>query len=96
VVRNPLDLFRPLPPSEEERESRRERRRMLWRALRGRCPLCATPGLRSGWGAIRERCPGCNLHFTRERGYLIGAAWLNLSVTLLVLLIVLVGGAAVL
>jgi len=93
--RNVVDLFLPVPPPREVREARRERRAMLWRALRGRCPLCATPGLRRGWGGIRDRCPGCNLAFSRERGYLSGATWFNLSATLAVLMVVLVGGAAV-
>jgi uncharacterized protein (DUF983 family) len=89
------DLFRTLPPPAAVREVRRERRRMLWRSLRGRCPLCASPGLRSSWATIRDRCAGCNFAFSRERGYLTGATWLNLSLTLFVLLVVLVGGAAV-
>lgn len=88
------DAFRPLPPSQAERELRRERRRMLRRALVGRCPLCATKGIRSGWSAIADRCPGCNFAFSRERGYLSGAAWFNLTVTLFALSVVLVGGAA--
>jgi len=90
-----VDLFLPVPPPREVREARRERRAMLRRAVRGRCPLCAAPGLRRGWGGIRDRCPGCNLAFSRERGYLSGATWFNLSATLAVLMVVLVGGAAV-
>lgn len=89
------DVLRPLPPTHEIRELRRERRVMLRRALRGRCPLCATKGIRDGWAGIQRRCPGCNLAFSRERGYLVGAAWFNLSVTLLLLGVILVGGAAV-
>jgi uncharacterized protein (DUF983 family) len=79
------ELFRPLPPAQAVRELRRERRRMLGRALRGRCPLCGSGGLRDGWSSIRPRCFGCNLAFSRERGYLSGAAWINLTMTLLAL-----------
>lgn len=88
------DLLRPLPASAELRAVRRDRRQMLRRALRGRCPLCGTPGIRRGWARIHDRCRGCNFRFSRERGYLSGAAWLNLSGALATLIVVLVGGAA--
>jgi len=88
------DAFRPLPPSQAVREARRERRAMLRRAIAGRCPLCAAKGIRSGWSTIADRCPGCNFAFSRERGYLSGAAWFNLTVTLFALSVVLLGGAA--
>jgi uncharacterized protein (DUF983 family) len=86
------DAFRPLPPSEAVREARRERRLMLRRALRGHCPLCASGGIRDGWSSIRDRCPGCNLAFSRERGYLVGAAWFNLTATLVLFSAVLMAG----
>jgi uncharacterized protein (DUF983 family) len=89
------DVLRPLPPSTQVRDARRERRAMLRRALAGRCPLCATRGIRQGWATVRPRCPGCNLAFSRERGYLVGAAWFNLTATLAAVFVVLVGGAAV-
>lgn len=87
------DLFRPLPPGEAVRERRRDRRRMLRRAVLGRCPLCGTPGLRDGWASIRQRCRGCNFQFSRERGYLSGATWFNLTVTLTAFALVLLLGA---
>lgn len=68
------DAFRPLPPSQAVREARRERRVMLRRSIAGRCPLCATKGIRSGCSTISDRCPGCNFALSRERGYLSGAA----------------------
>ena len=86
--------FRALPAPESVLQTRRERRRMLRRALLGRCPLCGGPGLRDGWARIHERCPTCNLRFSRERGYLVGAAWFNLTVALLVVGLVLTLGAA--
>lgn len=89
-----FEVFRPLPPPAEVVQARRDRRRMLRRALRGHCPLCGTPGIRQGWNTVSERCPGCNLRFSREHGYLVGAAWFNLTATLLALMVVLVGGAA--
>lgn len=88
------ELFRPLPPPQAVRDLRRERRRMLGRALLGRCPLCGTAGLRSGWASIRDRCRGCNFKFSRERGYLSGATWFNLTITLTAFSAVLLGGAA--
>lgn len=86
------DAFRPLPPSQAVRDARQERRLMLRRALGGRCPLCASGGIRNGWSSISNRCPGCNLAFSRERGYLVGAAWFNLTVTLVMFSAVLLGG----
>lgn len=89
-----FEVFRPLPPSTEVVDARRDRRRMLRRALVGNCPLCGAAGLRRGWTGVADRCPACNLRLSRERGYLVGAAWFNLSATLIALLVVLVGGAA--
>jgi uncharacterized protein (DUF983 family) len=88
------ELFRPLPPPQAVRDLRRERRRMLGRALRGRCPLCGAAGLRDGWFSIHQRCPGCNLKLSRERGYLSGAIWFNLTITLTAFSAVLLAGAA--
>lgn len=88
------EVFLPLPASDDVRDRARERRQMLGRALRGRCPLCGAPGIRRGWSGVAERCRGCNLRFSRERGYLVGAAWFNLTAALLAMAVVLVGGAA--
>jgi uncharacterized protein (DUF983 family) len=49
------------------------------RALRLRCPACASGGLFDGWFSLKRRCPGCNLLFTRgESGYELGSMAFNL------------------
>lgn len=52
--------------------------RLLWRALRLRCPNCGSGGLFRRWVQMREACPRCALLLDRgERDYFIGAYTIN-------------------
>ena len=62
---------------------------MAWRAVRLRCPRCATGHLFHGWFHMVERCPGCGYQFKRDEGFFLGAFTLNLIVTLASMFLVL-------
>lgn len=66
--------------------------RLLWRALRLRCPRCATRGIFATWTRLRDRCPGCGMALERrESDYFIGAYMVNLvAVEILLALLILV------
>lgn len=63
-------------------------RRMIWRALRRRCPRCGHRPLFRRWVRIVPRCPGCGYPFEREEGSFLGGYVVNLGVTLASLLVV--------
>ncbi len=51
---------------------------MLGRALRRRCPLCASEGLFDGWVEPRDACPRCQLKLDRgESDFFLGGYVLN-------------------
>ncbi len=53
--------------------------RMLWRALRLRCPNCGGGPLFVHWLRIRPRCPVCRLRTERgEHDYFLGSMTVNL------------------
>jgi uncharacterized protein (DUF983 family) len=66
--------------------------RALGRGVLRRCPRCGTGKLFRRWFTLVERCPGCGLRFEREEGYWVGALIVNIAVTMLVFVVVLVGG----
>ena len=57
-------------------------RRLLWRGLRRRCPLCGGGGVFSSFTQVKERCPRCNFPLQREEGHWLGAVGINTIVTL--------------
>lgn len=57
-------------------------RRMLWRGLRRRCPLCGARDLFETFFRVRERCGRCNFPIHREEGHWIGAIGMNMVVSL--------------
>lgn len=59
----------------------RNRRTILIRGLRRRCPWCGQGELFSRWLKIRERCPRCGLIFEREEASFLGSLTLNFGVT---------------
>ncbi len=65
---------------------------MLWRGVRGRCPVCGGRGLFPRWFRMVERCPRCGLRFHRVAGQWLGAWWLSLHATLLVVAVVIGAG----
>lgn len=53
--------------------------RMIWRALRRRCPNCGSSGIFNGWFRMRHTCPVCGLVLEREeQGYLVGSYMFNI------------------
>lgn len=59
---------------------RRSLKRLLWRALRLKCPHCGGGGvLFTGFFRMKQRCPTCGILLERGEGdYFIGAYTLNL------------------
>ena len=64
-------------------------RRMLWRGLFGRCPVCGGRHVFHRWFSMAERCPTCTLQFERVDGHWIGAIGVNTVVVMGLMLIVL-------
>lgn len=56
-------------------------RRMLWRAVRRRCPRCGSGDVFATWFRMVERCPSCRLRFERESDFFLGAYVINLGIT---------------
>lgn len=53
--------------------------RMLWRAIRRRCPNCGSAGIFNGWFQLRPACPTCGLVLERdEHGYVVGSYMFNI------------------
>lgn len=55
---------------------------VLSRAGRLRCPACGTGRLYKSLLQMNESCPHCGLVFEREQGYFVGAIYVNVIVTL--------------
>src|SRR5262245_46479829 len=51
------------------------------RGLRLKCPECGQGSLFVSMFRMREICPVCGLRFARERGYFIGAIYVNVIAT---------------
>jgi uncharacterized protein (DUF983 family) len=64
---------------------------LLRRGLRRRCPHCGGGGLFTGWLRLAERCPTCGLRFEREAGFFIGALFVNLALTEILMFLWIVG-----
>jgi uncharacterized protein (DUF983 family) len=54
--------------------------RLMWRALRLRCPNCGRGRLLVSWFRLRDRCPVCQVWLEREEGYFVGAMALNIVI----------------
>jgi hypothetical protein len=65
---------------------------LVARALRRRCPVCASKGFLVSWFKLAERCPRCGLATDRVVGHWIGAVGMNSILTFGSLLVVLVVG----
>ncbi len=68
--------------------------RMIRRGLVRRCPLCGQGHLFRHWLQMVECCPRCDLRFERIEGHWLGAIAINTVLALIVLLGVIVVGAA--
>jgi uncharacterized protein (DUF983 family) len=67
-------------PARERRPTLRRALRLVWRALRLRCPNCGRGRLLKSWFGLKSRCPACQVWLEREEGYFLGAMALNLIV----------------
>jgi uncharacterized protein (DUF983 family) len=69
---------------------RRSIKRLLWRAMRLKCPHCGGGSLFTGFFRIKKRCPTCGILLERGEGdYFIGAYTLNLIAVEILLAVVL-------
>lgn len=57
-------------------------RRVLWRGMTLRCPVCGQGGLFHRWFSMVDACPRCGLAFERLEGHWLGALGLNMMVSL--------------
>lgn len=55
--------------------------RILLRGLKLRCPACGEGSLYETIFGIRDHCLACGYVFAREQGYFIGALYINIAVT---------------
>jgi uncharacterized protein (DUF983 family) len=80
--------------SQVARRPRPSLKRMLWRGLRKKCPVCGGGKLFERWLKMKERCPTCGYKFEREEGFFLGAFVINVAVTEGAMLIAIVAGVA--
>lgn len=61
--------------------------RLLFRAIRLRCPGCGQGKLFRGLFTMNDECPECGHPFQRESGFYLGAIYFNYGLTALVITI---------
>lgn len=64
----------------------------IGRALRRRCPVCASKEISRHPAHVHQRCPNCGLDLERQVGSFIGGIGLNTIAAFGVLLIIIVAG----
>jgi len=64
----------------------------ITRALRRRCPVCASSRISRHPAQVELHCPNCQLNMERQVGSFIGGVGVNTVVTFALLLVVIVGG----
>ena len=69
-------------------------KRMVWRGLRKKCPVCGGGKLFTRWLRMKEQCPTCGFTFEREEGFFLGAFVINVAVTEGSMLLAVVAGVA--
>ncbi len=55
--------------------------RLVWRAVRLRCPSCGRANIFSGWFTMPEACPACGRPSRRGEGFFLGSIYFNYGVT---------------
>ena len=66
--------------------------RLLWRAMRLRCPNCCGVPLFRSWLHMHSQCPACGLRLERgEDGYQVGSYMFNIIAAELLFLAVFLG-----
>ena len=58
-------------------------RKLLWRSLRLRCPVCGQGKLFRGFFSMHETCSSCGTRFEREAGFFLGSIYINYGLTAL-------------
>ncbi|HYB53454.1 MAG TPA: DUF983 domain-containing protein [Thermoanaerobaculia bacterium] len=61
-------------------------RKVCWRGLRLRCPVCGQGKLFRTYFRMHERCSRCGVAFAREHGQWVGSLDINTLLTALVLM----------
>ena len=67
-------------------------RRLWWRGLTRRCPVCGQGHLFRHWFRMIDTCPRCGLRFERTEGHWTGDLGINTIVSFGALLVTLLGG----
>src|SRR5262249_10240143 len=57
---------------------------VLRRAIALRCPRCGRTPLFASWTRMHASCSACGMRFEREKGYFIGAIYVNYAFTIAV------------
>jgi uncharacterized protein (DUF983 family) len=57
-------------------------KKMVWRAVRRRCPNCGGRGWFTGWFKHGDRCRTCGYRFERQEGFMLGVMAINSIITL--------------
>ena len=73
-----------LDSQEKNRTESMRLRRLIWRGLRLRCPVCGRGRMFRGYFGINQRCSECGLKFQREPGFFLGSIYFNYGLTALV------------
>jgi uncharacterized protein (DUF983 family) len=61
-------------------------RKVVWRGLRLRCPVCGQGKLFRGYFTMHERCVCCGVGFSREHGQWVGSLDINTLLTAIILM----------
>jgi uncharacterized protein (DUF983 family) len=59
--------------------------KIIFRSLRLKCPVCGEGSLYKSAFRMNKNCSSCGLVFEREQGYFVGAIYINVVVTELLL-----------
>jgi uncharacterized protein (DUF983 family) len=62
--------------------------RLLFRAIRLRCPACGRAKIFRGWFTMNDACPSCGRRFNRDSGYFLGSIYFNYAMTGLLVVVV--------
>lgn len=76
-------------------KERRSIFKILWRALRLRCPVCGESSIVGSPFHIKHQCPACDALFKREAGFFVGAIMANVVTTEFVILLLYVASLPV-
>ena len=63
-------------------------RKLLWRALCLKCPLCGQGFMFAGHWSVHKDCSHCDQPFEREAGFFLGSIYFNYGLTALLVAVV--------